>query len=295
MLMQTKRSSASLGAILVVLSSITYASYGIWIKLDGTYFGDFTQGALRGLFVIAILIPLGIYLKRLSMIRLWRDRYAFIGLFIASMLISGPLFYAIKIIGVGLGIGITYVGIILGMFAFGRLIGGENYTRPKQISTAIGLIGLALIFVPGAKTFGLLGLFAALLSGLGAGLGMVVSKHLQYTSLQITILNWATATITNTALALFLNEAHPNISLNIHWLYIIIFAVASLTSSWLVIAGLKLIDAGTVGILGLLEIVFGVFFGVIFFNEHPSALTLVGMSLIVAAALVPYLNKHRTS
>ncbi|HSW99461.1 MAG TPA: hypothetical protein VLH38_00315 [Patescibacteria group bacterium] len=45
-------------------------------------------------------------------------------------------------------------------------------------------------------------------------------------------------------------------------------------------------------ILGLLEIVFGVLFGVLFFHEKPTAVALLGMVVIIAAAAIPYLKDY---
>jgi drug/metabolite transporter (DMT)-like permease len=68
--------------------------------------------------------------------------------------------------------------------------------------------------------------------------------------------------------------------------------VASLVASWTFIRGLKLIEAGAAGILGLLEVVFGVVFGVIFFHERPGVVVLIGILSIVAAAAIPYLQHY---
>lgn len=44
--------------------------------------------------------------------------------------------------------------------------------------------------------------------------------------------------------------------------------------------------------LGLLEIVFGIVYGAIFFRERPGLLPLLGMTAIVMAAAVPYLQHY---
>lgn len=53
-----------------------------------------------------------------------------------------------------------------------------------------------------------------------------------------------------------------------------------------------MIDAGVASLLGLLEVVFGVFFGVVFYDEHLKFIVLVGMSLILLAAAIPYLEHY---
>lgn len=76
------------------------------------------------------------------------------------------------------------------------------------------------------------------------------------------------------------------------WLYLICFAIASVIASWSLVKGVKLIDAGVAGILGLLEIVFGVLFGVILFQERPTTSALLGMVIIIGAAAIPYLQDY---
>lgn len=56
----TKRTKAPLGASLVVVSSVFYASYGIWTKLMGSYFEGYTASALRSVLVLVILVPVAV-------------------------------------------------------------------------------------------------------------------------------------------------------------------------------------------------------------------------------------------
>jgi drug/metabolite transporter (DMT)-like permease len=56
----------------------------------------------------------------------------------------------------------------------------------------------------------------------------------------------------------------------------------------------KLIDAGAAGILGLLEIVFGILFGAVLFGERPGPIVLIGAAVIIAAAAVPYIRDYNT-
>ena len=74
----------------------------------------------------------------------------------------------------------------------------------------------------------------------------------------------------------------------LEWIYLVLFAVASIAASLMLNRGIKLIDAGVAGILGLLEIVFGVLFGVLFFSEKPTLIAIVGVALIIISASIPY-------
>jgi len=259
----------------------------------GDTFGSFIQAVLRSSLVVVFLLLIAMWRKELSKIHWRRDAWLLAGQLISSLLIAAPLYYAVLKVGVGLGMGITYAGIILGAFLFGWLFNKEHYTKDKWLSTALGILGLWLVFTPNLQALGFLAMGAALLSGLASGLNMVVNKKLQYSASQTAIMTWAATAIVNVPFVFLLGERVPE--LNVSWVYLVLFAVASLAASWTLITGLKLIEAGAAGILGLLEIVFGIVYGVVFFKEQPSTLSLVGMAAIMAAAAVPYIQHYNNA
>jgi drug/metabolite transporter (DMT)-like permease len=256
----------------------------------GDAFGSFIQAVLRSSLVVIFLLPIALYRKELSKIHWKRDAWLITGQLISSLLIAAPLYYSVLRIGVGLGIGITYAGIVLGTFLFGRLFNNERYTKDKWLSTALGILGLWLVFTPNLKAFGFLAMGAALLSGLSSGLNMVVNKKLPYSASQTTLMTWVATVVVNIPFVFLVHEHIP--IFDIHWFYLLLFAFASLAASWTLISGLKLIEAGAAGILGLLEIVFGIVYGAIFFKEQPDVVALAGMTVIVVAAAIPYIQHY---
>ena len=292
MVMTSKRYTAPVGASLVVISSVFYASYGIWAKLMGDFFQGYTASALRSVLVLLILLPIAIFYRHLQPIRLKENRGYLLGMVIASLFTWGPLYYAILHAGVGISLAVAYASIVIGSFIFGWLFGRERFTKDKAISALLGIIGLGLIFVPTIKGIEWLALFGALVSGLSAGANTVFSKQIRYNATQSTIVLWGTSVVANFAMAFAFNEHHPAVGWHAPWLFLIFFAVASVIASWSLVKGVKLIDAGAAGILGLLEIVFGVLFGVVFFHERPAVIALLGMAVIIGAAAIPYLRDY---
>lgn len=282
------KKNAPLGASLIVLSSFFYASYGIWTKLMGDFFGGYTASAFRSMLVLLILVPIAITYRQLERIHFKRDWVYLIGLVIVSLFIWGPLYYAILHGGIGISLTINYASIVIGMFFFGWLIIGERFTKEKLISASLGLIGLGLVFSPNITTIGLIPLTAALISGIAIAAGNVMLKRLPYNASQSTVILWTTSLIANIFMGFVLQEKYPLVGLHAEWLYLFLFAVASVIASWTFIKGLKLIDAGAAGILGLLEIVFGVMFGVLLFHEKPGPIVLLGIMVIILAAAIPY-------
>jgi drug/metabolite transporter (DMT)-like permease len=288
----SKQSKAPLGASLVVLSSVFYASYGIWTKLMGDFFDGYMASALRSVLVLLILIPIAVGYRKLEPIGLKQNWRYIGGMIAASVFTWGPLYYAILHAGVGISLAINYASIVIGSFFFGWLFASERFTKDKALSAALGLAGLVLIFSPSIGSLGWVALAAALLSGLSAGANTVFAKQIQYNATQSTIVLWGASVIANVAMALVFSKAHPAIGWHMEWLYLVIFAIASVAASWLLIRGVKLIDVGAAGVLGLLEIVFGVLFGAMFFRERPDALVLLGVMVIIVASAIPYIKDY---
>ena len=68
------------------------------------------------------------------------------------------------------------------------------------------------------------------------------------------------------------------------------FAAVGLVSFWLVVEGFKYVDASIGGLLGLVEIVSGVLFGILIFNEDITLTKILGGIIILLAAMLPDLT-----
>lgn len=285
--------SAPVGASFIILSSFFYASYGVWTKLMGNFFGGYTASALRSILVFLILIPIAFYYRKFQPLQLKQNWLYILGMIITSFFTWGPLYFAILEAGVGISLTVAYASIVLGMMLFGFIFANEQITKDKFFSAVLGLIGLILIFSPSVSNFAWVALAAALISGLSSGGNAVIAKKIHYNSSQTTVVVWATSIIANVIMALLISEPLPRFNFQIEWIYLILFSLASIVASWSLVKGVKLIDAGAAGILGLLEIVFSVAFGILFFHEKLTLITLLGAIIIVLAAAIPYLRPLR--
>ena len=290
--MVKRKPAAPLGASLIVISSLFYASYGIWTTLMGNFFGGYTASALRSILVLLILVPITKVYCQLGPINWRRNGRYLVGLVLSAALVWGPLYYSILHAGIGISLAINYASMVIGMFLFGWLFAQERFNRGKWLSIFLGLGGLALVFSPSVSSLGWLALGAAAMSGLSSAAHMVIAKKMPYSSTQSTVLVWAASVVANIPMAFLFGESLPKIGWYAEWLYLVIFAVASIAASWTFIKGIKLIDAGAAGILGLLEIVFGVVFGVLFFSERPGLVVLFGVCIIIVAAAIPYVRDY---
>jgi drug/metabolite transporter (DMT)-like permease len=78
-------------------------------------------------------------------------------------------------------------------------------------------------------------------------------------------------------------------SLNVVWLYQLGYVGASIIGFWFVIEGLKHIEASVGGLLGLLEIIFSITFGILIFKEALTAKIIIGGLIIILAAALPHI------
>lgn len=283
--------SSSFGATLVILSSFFYASYGIWTTLMGNFFDGYTASALRSILVVLILAFFAAINKAFEPIA-WRKNYQYIlGMIVASLFTWGPLYFAFLEAGVGITYAVFYASIVLGMLLFGWLWAAEKITRQKILSAALGIVGLVFIFSPSVAAVGWLALIATVVSGVSAAANTVFAKKIHYNPTQSTLVLWAASIVANILMMFVLGKSAPAFEWQVEWVYLVVFAVASVIASWSLVKATKLIDVGTAGILGLLEIVFGIMFGVVLFHERPSLVALTGVVIVIVAAAVPYLKQ----
>jgi drug/metabolite transporter (DMT)-like permease len=291
--MKKAKVSAPLGASLVVLSSAFYASYGIWTKLMGNFFGGYTASALRSVLVLLLIIPFALAYKKIAPFKLRNNWPYWLGLIGFSFFIWGPLYFAILHAGIGISICLNYACLVIGMFLFGWLFAKEKFTKDKLYSALLGLGGMSLVFVHSISSLGWVPLLAAGLSGFCAAGVTVITKIIPYHTTQTTVSLWTSSAIANFIMLFVVSEKLPRNGWHIQWVYLLIFAAASIIASLALVRGVKLVDAGAAGILGLLEIVFGVGFGIAFFHEKLSVVVFAGILVIIAAAAVPYIKDYK--
>lgn len=289
-----KRFSAPLGASLVILSSFFYASYGIWTTLMGNFFDGYTASALRSVLVVFILVIAAAFSREFEPLKLRANWKYILGMVISSLFTWGPLYFAILEAGIGISLAVTYASIIIGMFFFGWLFASERFTKDKAVSAGLGIIGLLLIFSPTVSGVGLLALFAAFISGLSSAANAVFAKKIHYNPTQSTLVLWLASVFANFLMAFVLSKSFPTFQWQVQWFYLVLFAIASVVASWSLTKGLKIIEAGIAGVLGLLEIVFAVVFGIVFFRERPTAIALLGMLVVIISAAIPYIQEFKS-
>jgi putative hydrolase of HD superfamily len=288
--MLSKLSSKNIGILCVFLSAFLFGSFGTFSRLIGDSAGTFYPTWTRALLIVILLFPFLFYTKQIT--RITKTDKKWVAAYLAlSILTQAPLFYAFNNMDIGSATLLFFVSMLLTNYIVGFTLLGEKMDWVKASSFVAAFLGLYTIFSFSIASFTILAAFMAILNGFAGGGQISVSKKFtgSYSALYITWLSWIIIVITNGLLSLAIGETQFLPSLDIYWILQLGYAVASIISFWLLIKGFRHVEASIGGLLGLLEIVFGLAFGALIFHEQLTEKTLLGALLIIFAAALPHL------
>src|SRR3989344_7681613 len=160
------------------------------------------------------------------------------------------------------------------------------------MSFVLAGLGMYFVFSFSLVIFSLLAALLAIVNGIASGGEVSFSKKLSghYSPLYLTWLSWIIIALTHAPFSILLGEIQHIPSFELVWLYQLGFTVASIFGFWLIIKGLKYIEASIGGLLGLLEIVFSMLFGIIIFHEQLTVKVTIGALFILTAAALPHIH-----
>lgn len=267
----------------------------MWAKLIGGDMGVFFQGWSRGLIIALALFPY-LYFKKL-IVPIKREDWKWLATFLVfTSLTQAPLFYAYTHMDIGSATLLFFVSMLLTMYTVGVFFLSEKMSWAKVASFVLACVGMYFIFSFSLVAFSLLAALMAMLNGVASGGEISFSKKLSgsYSTLYITWLSWVIIVITNAPVSILLGETQLLPSFDLVWLWQLGYTAASMFAFWLIIEGLKHVEAGIGGLLGLLEIIFSVIFGLIIFHEHLTWQIVAGAALILIAAALPHVQEVRS-
>lgn len=277
------------GSLLVFLSSILFGSYGIWSILAGRDFGIFFQGYVRALIVLLFLVPLCIYFKSWITIEK-RDYKSFVWFSLFTVFTQAPLYYAFQNSGIGIASLVFFATYLITQYIFGRLFLGEEIGKVKITSLVLAIIGLLFIFNTSLGVFSLFALIMASINGVASGAEIASTKLIrkEFGAIQTSIIGWVAVVITHLPLSLLFGEKQVMVSLSIHWIAMLCFAISGMLAFMFVIYGYRTVEASIGGLIGLLEIVFAIIFGYFVFGEQITISIIIGSIIILCSASLPY-------
>lgn len=279
------------GVILVFLSTIMFGSYGVWSKLIGASLGALFQGWTRGLITSLILIPILLSKKQIIPIEKKDWKWLIVFLIFTSAT-QAPIFYAFNHMDIETASLLFFVTVLLTMYVVGFIFLKEKITVIKIISFIIALVGLVTIFSFSIQRFSLLAALMAILNGIASGGEVSFSKKLTgaYSPLYVVLMSWLIIIPTNGLLSVLIGEKQLLPVFSSAWLWQYCYIFVSIFAFWSVVEGIKYVEASIGGLIGLLEAVFGILFGIILFGEHLTLKIVMGSMLILFAAALPHVH-----
>ncbi|MGC1879325.1 MAG: DMT family transporter [Rhabdochlamydiaceae bacterium] len=281
-----------IGYLLILGSAVCFGSYGVWSRLLGHEFGIFSQGWVRSVLILLLLLP---FVRKKHFRPLPKNQRKWFAMtMISTLFTQAPLYFAFNHLSLGTATLIFYGLFLITTYSIGWLFLDEKITQIKLLSLLLSILGLFLIFGFSLTTFSLVPLLLAALNGIASGAEIATSKKVHITSLQIVFYSWILILVTHLPLALLFGEVQVVPSWNLEWLAMLGYAASGMAGFWLVVEGFKYVDASIGGLIGLLEIIFSTLFGVWFFADHLTIEILIGGCIILCAGVIPdlYALKH---
>lgn len=282
------------GVVLILLSALAFASFAIWSRLIGTEAGIFYPSWIRSLLVALILTP--IVLWRGEFIAFRRRDLGWLAVFLlCTSSTNFPIFYAFNHMDVGTAYLLSFVVTLLTMYVVGLLFLSERLTPVKILAFLVACVGLYLTFSFSIATFTFLAALAAVLQGIAVGGETAFSKRLsdRYTPLYLSAVGAYAGVVVTFIVGLVVGEPQFVTVPATFWAYEIIFTLVGIIGFWAVLEGLRHVEASIGGLIGLMEIVFGVLFGVLLYHEGLSTKVLLGGLCIIVAAALPNISWSR--
>ncbi len=282
-----KNHQASFGSFLVLLSTLMFASYGVWSRLIGPSMGNFYQGWVRALLVLLVLVPIAYFRKEI--VRIEKNDLGWLALFLLfTSFTQAPIFYAFNHMDIASASLLFFVSMFLTMNLVGVIFLNEKTSAVKIISSLLALAGMYLVYSFSVLSFALVAGAMAIVTGVASGGEVTFSKKLTgaYSPLSIVLLGWIIILLTNFVISIAIGEPQITPSISMSWFWQVCYSFVSIFGFWLVVAGVKHIDASVAALIGLSEIVFSIAFGIFIFHEPLTIKIAVGgMCIIIAAAL----------
>ncbi len=278
------------GPILIIISAFFYATYGIWSKMMAEGFGEFNQAWIRGMILLAILIPFGIGTKKYKKIERGDWKW-FLITALAGGLNQAPYFVGYKYLPIGTATMTFYTMLTIGTYLIGTFFFAERLTAAKWISLVSAILGMGFLYTFSFSESDFLPFLLMGLSGLIGAAAIVFSKKIssKYAETQILTSYLISAVLFNGIISIALRETvQPNVNA---WMGEIGYVFASLIANVGAIAGFKYIQPSVGGLIGLVEIIFGVVFGVILFQEILTVQIVIGIFIIIGAMAFPYMRE----
>lgn len=281
------------GSFTLLLVAILYGTYGIFYRALGSSFESFTQNWLRSGFVLIIALVIFVLSKQhLKKIEKTDIKWVILWLLGSSWNINVLSFISFNHLPIGTAYLLIYTAMILAGYFTGNLFFKEKFTFAKVASLMLALLGISVVFRFSITVQTLPYLFTCLAGGVLTGFWNTISKKFshKYPSLQLVMLDALLSIVAGILISAFLKETSVWAAPPQAWGILVLYAICQTATIGLLIVGFRYVQAQIGSIILAVEIVFAIIFAYLFFGEVPGVPSIIGGVLILAAAIIPYLN-----
>ncbi|MEK7595328.1 MAG: DMT family transporter [Patescibacteria group bacterium] len=275
------------GASILLLATFTWGWFGILFRITGSNVPLFFQTSVRSIVTSLLLLVILLISRKWS--SLHANEWGWVtarGLF--GLLASALFFTAVNKIPIGTAYFSFYTGSTLGGYAVGRLMFKEQLNKVKWLALLLTLTGLALIY---SFDFGVnyIHLSVALGAGICASLWNTLTKKLpsNIEASQLGFLDNSMLVVLGLAISLLIKESWTFPTMEKWWLANYMVGVLQVVTGILVVKGFRYVEAQIGSLILLMEILFGIILGYVFYNEALALRTILGGLLIISGVSIP--------
>lgn len=267
-----------------------YALYGPLSRIVGADFAPVTQIFLRTLMQLLILLGIFLYFRNFERVERKNWKWLIIMGFCGSVT---TILYIVAVTHIAMGttMFLFYAFSTIVSYVIGKLIFFEKITKIKIISLILAIIGLLTIFSSTLIIENIIYMLLASISGLSYGIYSSFSKKVSfsYSKTQILFIISCVEIVIYLFFCLVVKE-NSNFNSLKPWLYNLVYTIVVVLSMYLMVFGFKYVEAQKASILLLSELIFVIIFGVIFYQEIPTIIELIGGILILVSLIIPNIN-----
>jgi len=287
------RRSTIIGIVVMMVAVCLFAAsdtLGKWLVTDTDEMGGFSVGQVLLVRSIGAFFILGPFFARQG----WR-------VFFSS---PRPLLQAARILCASLEALLFYTAIALMPLAdlltfymatpiyvavLGHFLLGETMHWRRWLATIIGFVGVIIILRPSANMFSPAAI-AAILCSIFYALFIILNRVLRQVP-DIVLVGWQTiVTLILGSVMIVTVEPWQSPSTN-EWIGLLAIGILACVSHMLTARSLKMAPASVLAPLQYMMLLWGIIFGIIFFQHYPDAIMLVGAAIIVLAGLFIFHRK----
>ncbi len=286
----------TLGTLLVLAGGICWGFIGIFVQAIGPVIDPFTLSILRLAAASILLVPVIIYLDGIKAFLISKRELYFFALFGLGYwtLYQMSYFSAIQMTSASVAVILLYTApfFIIGL---ARVFLKESITKRKMAAAAIGVMGVWLMFMsqdlraePGMALGGLLGLAAGFFF---ATYFIYVKKALMTCSPFITAfysMSFGCVFLTITTFMFFKDKTYYLLDGRTILLILAMALISTTLGGTLNIMGLKRMEAGEAGVLGLIEPITTLIASWLVFGSALGGRQLAGAFLVLAGGYLIY-------